>query len=566
MKFVRPAIITVVVLALLGLTRLDRSTESPKWLPSSSEAVSGRYSMTATAGPKTIDTAWYCAAGRVRADLESSHDIIISNPAAKAVTARLTGSSLDPKAKPQPKSVQVAARSVITVPAIELGTTTPVAVTVEVSSGAVAVEHRLTTAKGTSTAPCSPRPAESWYFAYSNTEKDATARLFLFNPLSVGAIVDVTTATPEATRIPDEFQGVIVGPGQVKELNVNVNALRWEHVSLTVHSRSGLIVAELVQYFDTDNLAYNQSKGEQLPTTTTAKPPAKGASGAKGTSGAKGASGASGASGGIGSRIVSATTGSAPFARSGLALIPGVLSPQPLTSHVVGYTQPGVKEWLFLYNPGRRNATVEITVEGLAAPNDPAEPFQRTIPPGRTEEIKLEADTRVPATGFHRVMVRSIGSPMVVSSLVHFITSGRPDAMSGTQLRPSTSAGVSVSVGSPLAATSWLVPSLDISADDSGWIVVENPSPKSISLISVSRVANGKQTVIPGLNALELPPNSASAISVAPGPQASFVVTAKQPVVVADEWVDDETNGITVANAVPSGPESEALDAVVGRT
>ena len=232
MRYVRLGLISVVVLAVIGLARVNGSTDTKQTKIQLTEQQAGRFPLATTSGASTVDSVWYCAAGQVRGRLESTHDVIISNPTDEVVKARLTAAPLvkDDAAKVKPKDVEVPAHA-----------------------GEAAVEHRITTAQGVDQQPCASRVSEEWHFAYSNTEKDGTSRLFVFNPLSVTAIVDVTTSTPESVRIPNRMNGVIVAAGQVKELNINESALRWSHVALSVRARSGFVVAELVQSFDESN-------------------------------------------------------------------------------------------------------------------------------------------------------------------------------------------------------------------------------------------------------------------------------------------------------------------------
>ena len=544
MRYVRLGLISVVVLAVIGLARVNGSTDTKQTKIQLTEQQAGRFPLATTSGASTVDSVWYCAAGQVRGRLESTHDVIISNPTDEVVKARLTAAPLvkDDAAKVKPKDVEVPAHAVVTVSTGDLGTPNPVAVTAEVLAGEAAVEHRITTAQGVDQQPCASRVSEEWHFAYSNTEKDGTSRLFVFNPLSVTAIVDVTTSTPESVRIPNRMNGVIVAAGQVKELNINESALRWSHVALSVRARSGFVVAELVQSFDESNIEYNQKYGESLG----------GPSGPSGTSGPSGASGASGTTG-TAERLIDETTGEAPFARQGIALVPGVPDLVPRVQFLDGYRHQGVREWVVLYNPNRENAIVNISILPLTAAELAPEPVQKTVPPGRVEIVRIEEDQRIPDIGFHRIEVSTMSKVNVVSSLVHMISDERTEGQDTGQRRPSVPTGLTITPGTPVAASRWIAPSYDISAEDEGWLFVNNPSASSIALVTVTKMVDGVAAPVDGMNPLELAPATQTAIEISPGPTVIYKVEAEQYVTVERRWTDHETGDISASSAVPAG-------------
>lgn len=538
MRFVRLGIITVAVLGLLALAQLDRGTKTKVQIAKSSESAAGRFAIPAAVGDAATDEAWYCPAARVRKGIESAHSIIVTNPTDSTISARLIPHALDTKQKAQPKSIKVEPQSVVTTSAADLGAGGEVAVTVEVLNGFASVEHRLTTEKGTEQGPCTNRTADHWYFPWSNTEKDATARLFVYNPLSVAAIVDVGTSTPESTNSPEALQGVIIAPNSVKELNVNASALRWERVGLVVTARTGLVAAELVQYFDEDNIAYNQKEGEGLNTATTSTT-TKGETSKTDT------------------RLIDETTGKPPFTRRGLAMVLGDIQTSHETVFMDGYTQNGVREWLYVMNVGDRTAAVEVYIEPLLPGEEPAEPLQKTILPGRVELVKLEGESRVPAGGFHRVRLVVPESSEVVGSLVHFVSEERAENASG-QMRPASERGLTIDSGVPLMAKKWTVGVLDQSEGDEGWIFIDNPSDSSIALVTLTKVVAGTATPIAGIEGKELAPSEQLAVAIEPS-AAAFVVSAETPVAVSYRWTDAETEDMSAAPAVPSGTSAEPI-------
>ena len=69
-------------------------------------------------------------------------------------------------------------------------------------------------------------------------------------------------------------------------------------------------------------------------------------------------------------------------------------------------------------------------------------------------------------------------------------------------------------------------------------------------------------TIVPleGLNPIELPANTETAIEIEPGPKSGFIVESEQPVLVERRWVDSETEDVSTASGVPSSVGATRLD------
>ena len=76
MRYVRLGLISVVVLAVIGLARVNGSTDTKQTKIQLTEQQAGRFPLATTSGASTVDSVWYCAAGQVRGRLESTHDVI----------------------------------------------------------------------------------------------------------------------------------------------------------------------------------------------------------------------------------------------------------------------------------------------------------------------------------------------------------------------------------------------------------------------------------------------------------------------------------------------------------
>lgn len=554
MKFLRLGVVTVAVLALMGLFYFERSASVPSAIvvdPAVARIVDAPVPV--APGARAIESQWFCTAGFARDGVTASHDVIVSNPSSEAVDATIQGVRTQGSQKPTSKTVGVPAHGLVTVGASDLVDKGVIAVLVSTQSGTLVVEHRVTTELGVEQVPCASSPASNLYFPYSNTEKDATARVVVFNPLASEAVVDVIESTTDYVWSHSSVEGVIIQPRTARILNINVAALRRDRVSLHVDVRQGRVVGELVQYFDPDNIAYNEKTGEKDMSTTTAAPTTT----SKDSKTTKKATTTT-----IDPNVAAAGSGEPPFERTGLAIVPATTRLSHEVRFVDGYTQAGVLEHLVIYNPNRDNVEVEVTVEQYGAEPGVAEPLSKTIPGTRTETIALESEVSVPPTGFHRIIVRSLSKGGIAAALVHFVVGERTGGNPGEQLRPASDSGFTIDTGVPFAATRWTVGAFDLSSDDEGWVLVDNPSKTSISLVTLYRSVGGKRTKVAGIDPIEVPPGTQIPIQIEPGPLALYEVESSSPVLVQRRWTDAESNDVSGSLAVADGESLASLDSI----
>ena len=534
MKFVRMGVITAVLAVLAALSAVSLDGRRADSAGEQVEQRLGLLNEMVTADPAgTLDSTWYCAATRVLEAGSSKHEVLISNGSDEPVNVELRAVPLNTKAKVQPpQKLEVAANSVVVFDASTLSKESSAAVVVEVRSGEVVVSHRLTNGTGSSQAPCTSRPSGSWDFPYVNTEKDATARLFLFNPYPVAVSVDVTLSTTEYVRVPAELSGESVAPGQVKVINLNERAPRRDRLSVSVRSRSGLLIAEVVQTFSKDNLEFNLSSGE----------------------------------GGDG-KVDKEEIGEQPVKRRGVALVSG--SPQATThaGFVDGFTQGGVIEQYVVLNPSDQNADVQpIWITPYGQPRDEIEPLAKVIPPGRAETISLDQEQRIPPEGFHHGLViadRGVASARVLVS----VDERKDSTASGDQLRPKPATGISISPGMPLAADRWWSGGITLSGDDEGWLLVDNPSSTDSASIKLLVHGDGKVEAAEGLDDFKIEAGGQLAIDLRSLklPAAALVeLRSTAPVQVEQRLVSAAAGDYSSGPAIPDASTVVSLSDVVG--
>ena len=238
----RLVVVSVVVLALLGLSVLSRG---------STAVVTGGAPATADPmipGDGASASSWFCAAASAGTSQHPSHEIVITNPTGRAVTASLT-SFLQQGDPPAPTIAQVPARSTTVVPA-------PVAdasVMVELSAAGPEVSHRVATESLVDEQPCATAASADWYFPAADTasQGDAAAQLWLSNPFLSDASIDVTVSSDDGVRVPTELSGLVIPGRSTKVVDLGKIVQRRDQFSMAVHDRSGRVVAELSQSMGT---------------------------------------------------------------------------------------------------------------------------------------------------------------------------------------------------------------------------------------------------------------------------------------------------------------------------
>ena len=193
-----------------------------------------------------------------------------------------------------------------------------------------------------------------------------------------------------------------------------------------------------------------------------------------------------------------------------------------------GPTDDGQSTYYVVQNPADSGVDVELQVRlDDAATNGDVPPFEVTVPAHRYVVIPLSADGRVPlGVGYTAVLV-SRGTPVVAERLV----GTTPAADSGTV----TPSPVGLALGAPVQATHWLVPAASSNEATSATVIVTNPSATDAVTITVSMVADGATTPLPGMADVAVPAGGRGGFDVPTGrgqPAVAIDVVASSPVSV----------------------------------
>ena len=486
----------------------------------------------------TLSSTWYCAGGTATDDGFADHVLLIQNPSdspLRAVITVLTGgfappptvpdpgtggstttattappatttTTTEPVAEPPaPSTVEIAPNSRLEVSLRELVEAPLAAAVVEVEGGGVAVEHQVTSLEeggGRATAPCSSTAARSWSFPWGVTERGARELLVFMNPFPDDATVTIDFATDEGTRQTLRFQNFVVPGRSVVGAYVDEDVTRKAQVSAQVEAGSGRVVVDRIQTFDGTNPALE-----------------------------------------------------------GITLGLGAPVPAEVWAFPLGLSGEGTTEQIVVSNPTDEVAEVEVEVR-LDDPetNGVPEPFEITVAPHRYSIVDLhEPDLeeteatpkRIPDGVGHAIVVRSLnGVPIAAEQVL-------------TRTDRADNVGVGVTLGSPLAAPTWLLPGGGVGEERSEYISVFNPSTDRPATFSVDAYADGERTPIEGLQDLEVAPgghrtirmNDHIDLEVLP-----LVVTADQPIVTERGLFRRLGRGISLSMGIPIAEDVLVLD------
>jgi hypothetical protein len=515
MKTARLTSLVILTGAIAGGLVLDAAEDdTPTAAPT---AVLAGVAIPAARAEPTLGSTWYCAGGTATEGLDADHVVLIANPTDVARTAVVTvltgtvapaGQSIDePVAAGEttttaPATTTTAAPTTTTEappPAaqpVELPPQGRVAVrlgdlveaelagaVVEVDGGQISVEHQVTGRYGQATAPCSTTASSTWSFPWGVTARGSRELLVFMNPFPDDATVDISFATNEGVRDPARFQGFVV-PGQSVVGAFLEEDARRDQLSASVRVRGGRLIIDRIQTFDgTDGL-------------------------------------------------------------SGMTVGLGVPTPAETWMFPLGETGEGLLEQVVVFNPNRDVAEVEVEVR-LDDPeaNEPPEPFELTIPPGRYSSIDLHAEERIPAGVGHALIVRSLNGVPVTAERIN------------AAVDPAPRRGVAASTGSPVAAPTWYLPGGGPVEDElDEYLVVLNTDLARPATFDVTAFRGGQTIALDGLQDRTVAPGGRLVVRVgdfADNADLPLVVRGDRPIVVERGMYRLDDVGITMSMGIP---------------
>jgi hypothetical protein len=412
-----------------------------------------------------ITSTWYCP-GVPDGDATVGGDIVVTNTASTPKQGRITLLASDQVA-PVTKDLTIPARGTYSLSvSANLGATFVSAV-VELDGGDAMVEQRAIYPAGDAVTSCITQTSATWYFADGFTVDGSTDQLILTNPGADPASVNLAFITSAGKREPSAFQGDSVAPHSVKVISVADNGLKDESIIgvQVIASRGQLVVGRAQHYFGGNRLGYSVTLGAPAPSEQ--------------------------------------------------------------VWFADGESGVGITEQYVMFNPTDADATVDITVLGLAVTSAFSAPAAVPVPAGEVVVFDTASISGLPA-GRHNLVFSTLAAPSIVVERVLTRPAGQKIATT-----------VVMGMTSEFVVPRWYVPiGVDAAVDKA--LVVYNVDGVDAT-VTVKAIGPGGEVAIPSLTNLALP--AAGLITVDLTDPSAF----GQPLVV------ESTQRLLVERLLPRG-------------
>ena len=194
--------------------------------------------------PDALSSTWFCPGGPSAPGATQSGAIVLSNPTGTARAARVTVFPTTTGAgEVGSKTVTVVPHGTLMVRADDVSKGIgPGATEVLADGGGLVVTQMVRAADADVAGACAPAASDHWYVPVGSTAAGASTILDLFNPFATEAIVDLTFATTEGSKVPAELQGVVVPARAVYALDIGDSVRRQDAVASLVTVRDGRVI------------------------------------------------------------------------------------------------------------------------------------------------------------------------------------------------------------------------------------------------------------------------------------------------------------------------------------
>jgi hypothetical protein len=172
---------------------------------------------------------------------------LLSNTTGHAVTGTITQVTDDRSSKVVPVRVPGFAQVIPTLPAPSGSWVSQI---VTLAGGGVSVTQLVHGDTGWSVSPCLSTTSSVWFFPSGRTSNSDGLALALLNPTPTPVVVDLSFVTPSGALHPINYQGIVIGPGQMQVENVATEVQNESTVSTVVTARTGRLVAAEEQSFN----------------------------------------------------------------------------------------------------------------------------------------------------------------------------------------------------------------------------------------------------------------------------------------------------------------------------
>jgi hypothetical protein len=428
------------------------------------------------AAPKSArSSAWYCPGVPVAGALGEG-SMVVANAGDRRLTGTVTVFPDKGEARTRPITVGPSGRAAVRL--ADVVASTWASALIELDGGEAVADVVTVGPLGDTVSTCASSASSSWYFAEGVTTRDAAEVLLALNPFPDDAVVDVVFSTEEGVVTPQALTGLLVRGQALTTINVADFVQRRESVSVSLVARTGRLVVGRIQVFD----------------------------------------------GSVG--------------RKGLSVTLGAAAPGPLWYLPEGLVAEGQSERFLVYNPGRTEAQVELS---LTLETGEAEPLRLTVPRESRLTVVAAEESRIPKGVPHAVTVRSLNGPAVV---VERTIDGAA---------PSARTGMSITLGARLPAKRWATAAGAADETIDQWVVVQNPGSRS-AYVTLSLLADGAPVLVGNLSSVEVPAGQRKAFHVNDSLKRSaapMLVTSTEAVVVERDLYRLKAPGLGMSAAIP---------------
>lgn len=384
-----------------------------------------------------LDSIWFCAGQTAGDDTAADGTVVIANlgDSDATGTVEVVSDAGDAAAEP----VEVAARTTERVRVADVLTADWAAATVQMDQSSIIVEHEVVGPHGRDAAACQTRASDRWYLPAGATTRDAQLTLLIYNPYRDAALIDLAFTTAEGVRRPTALDGVPIEAGGVRAVDVSGVVTVREVVATTLTARRGRVVVDRIQTYD-----------------------------------------------GRGSSTTDDEAATESYRTEGITVTPGVPARRPMWDLPAGVRSPGIHERITVFNPGRRDAEVELTFS-LREPerNGELDPFPLAVPAGEFEVFEVDATDAIPEGITHAVAVRSVNGVPVVAERSLAAAEG------------ASYLAALASTGSPVAARRWGFAAGRRNGEaDSQRVALHNPGDEEVEVRLVA-FGDGRRTPAP---------------------------------------------------------------------
>lgn len=447
-----------------------------------------------------LSSTFYCAAGTATGVTATDsaglaeQTIVIANASSDDATGSVT--AYTESGETASKAVKVPANGQTSLRVSDIVKAPWASALVEVSGGGITVDHELRGPAGRSISACASSPSARWWFPSGTSRAGSRNLLALFNPFPGEATIDIAFDTEDGARTPQQLQGMVVPGGRVVIVDVGAIVTLRERISTAVDVRIGRVIAEQIQTAD------GRANSEQ-----------------------------------------------------GITAVLGATAAAPIwTFPVATPASTTAREIVAVMNTGEADTEVQVEVQlDDPATNGSVEPFVLQVASGRSAQIDLGSDPRIPKNVGRWLIVRSMDSGSIVVE------------RSIGAVRGATAGGLTFTMGVPIVATEWLgamTTGTDVGAT---LLAVANPSATETATVTVSIRSRGNVLEVPSARSVRIAPGQRLVLNLASvttgRPDASFTVVADRPVVVG-QWMASTVpqDFITIADFPVLGTVSLPVD------